>query len=151
MACSAPQGVVQLRDGHFREQGRGGYGPGRGRRGRRGQCEPRPLRLFHCNVLLFDPDRERIDATAREVVKHLQHHGFGARVEEVNALEAYLGSLPGHGYQNVRKPLLHTLNLADLLPLTSIWPGLEQHPCPFYPSGSPSLCYAATQGQRRSA
>ncbi len=101
---------------------------------------------FTCNVLLFDPDRERLDGTAREVVKQLQHRGFGARAEEVNALEAYLGSLPGHGYQNVRKPLLHTLNLADLLPLTSIWPGLEQHPCPFYPPGSPSLCYAATAG-----
>jgi type IV secretion system protein VirB4 len=101
---------------------------------------------FTCNILLFDADRERVDATAREVVKHLQHHGFGARVEEVNAIEAYLGSLPGHGYQNVRKPLLHTLNLADLLPLTSIWPGLEEHPCPFYPPGSPSLCYVATAG-----
>ena len=99
-----------------------------------------------CNVLLLDPDRERLDATAREVVKQLQHHGFGARVEEVNALDGYLGSLPGHGYQNVRKPLLHTLNLADLLPLTSMWPGLEQHPCPYYPPGSPSLCYAATAG-----
>jgi len=101
---------------------------------------------FTCNVLLLDPDRERLDATAREVVKQLQHHGFGARVEEVNALDGYLGSLPGHGYQNVRKPLLHTLNLADLLPLTSIWPGLEPHPCPYYPPGSPSLCYAATAG-----
>lgn len=101
---------------------------------------------FTCNVLLLDADRERLDATSREVVKQLQHHGFGARVEEVNALEAYLGSLPGHGYHNVRKPLLHTLNLADLLPLTSMWPGLEKHPCPYYPPASPSLCYAATAG-----
>src|SRR5205823_2208027 len=31
-------------------------------------------------------------------------------------------------------------------PLTSIWPGLEQHPCPYYPSGSSSLCYVATAG-----
>jgi type IV secretion system protein VirB4 len=101
---------------------------------------------FTCNVVLFDVDRQRLDATMREVVKQLQHHGFGARIEEVNAIEAYLGSLPGHGHHNVRKPLLHTLNLADLLPLTSIWPGLEQHPCPYYPSASPSLCYAATTG-----
>jgi type IV secretion system protein TrbE len=101
---------------------------------------------FTCNVVLFDRDLERLEATSREVVKQLQHHGFGARTEEVNALEAYLGSLPGHGYQNVRKPLLHTLNLSDLLPLTSVWPGLEQHPCPYYPPRSPSLCYAATAG-----
>src|SRR5207245_9355836 len=102
--------------------------------------------LFPCNVLLFEPGRERLDGTAREVAKQLQHHGFGARVEEVNALEAYLGSLPGHGHQNVRKPLLHTLNLADLVPLTSIWPGLEQHPCPSYPAGTPSLSPATTPG-----
>ena len=51
---------------------------------------------FVCNVLLFDAERERLDGTAREVAKQLQHHGFGARVEEVKALEAYLGSLPGH-------------------------------------------------------
>src|SRR5204863_151866 len=46
----------------------------------------------------------------------------------------------------VRRPMLHTLNLADLLPLTSIWPGLECNPCPAYPKGSPSLLYAATAG-----
>src|SRR5437867_13351770 len=79
---------------------------------------------YTCTLLLFDRDRAVLEATAREVLKQLQHHGFGARIEEANALEAWLGSLPGHGYQNVRRPMLHTLNLADLLPLTSIWPGL---------------------------
>jgi type IV secretion/conjugal transfer VirB4 family ATPase len=97
-------------------------------------------------LLLFDRDRAALEANAREVLKQLQHHGFGARIEEANALEAWLGSLPGHGYQNVRRPMLHTLNLADLLPLTSIWPGLETNPCPAYPKGSPSLLYAATAG-----
>lgn len=101
---------------------------------------------YTCTLLLFDRDRAVLDATAREVLKQLQHHGFGARIEEANGLEAWLGSLPGHGYQNVRRPMLHTLNLADLLPLTSIWPGLERNPCPFYPKGSPSLLYAATAG-----
>src|SRR2546428_1121206 len=101
---------------------------------------------YACPLLLFDRDRAVLEATAREVLKQLQHHGFGARIEEANALEAWLGSLPGHGYQNVRRPMLHTLNLADLLPLTSIWPGLEGNPCPAYPKGSPSLLYAATAG-----
>src|SRR5438445_4371530 len=101
---------------------------------------------YTCTVLLHDRDGARLDATAREVLKHLQHHGFGARIEEANSREGWLGSLPCHGYQNVRRPLLHTLNLADLLPLTSIWPGLEANPCPAYPEGSPSLLYAATAG-----
>jgi len=101
---------------------------------------------YTCALLLFAGERAILDATAREVLKQLQHHGFGARLEEANALEAWLGSLPGHGYQNVRRPMLHTLNLADLLPLTGIWPGLEGNPCPAYPTGSPSLLYAATAG-----
>src|SRR5438309_2782712 len=101
---------------------------------------------YTCTVLLYDRDRALLESTAREVTKQLQHHGFGARIEEANALEAWLGSLPGHGYQNVRRPLLHTLNLADLLPLTSVWPGLEHNPCPAYPTRSPSLLYAATAG-----
>src|SRR5437660_725141 len=101
---------------------------------------------YTCTVLLYDRNRELLESTAREVLKQLQHHGFGARIEEANALEAWLGSLPGHGYQNVRRPLLHTLNLADLLPLTSVWPGLERNPCPAYSTGSPSLLYAATAG-----
>src|SRR2546430_10634544 len=71
---------------------------------------------YTCTLLLFDRDRAVLEAAAREVLKQLQHHGFGARIEEANVLEAWLGSLPGHGYQNVRRPMLHTLNLADLLP-----------------------------------
>ncbi|MDQ2695557.1 MAG: hypothetical protein M3Z21_09325, partial [Pseudomonadota bacterium] len=74
------------------------------------------------------------------------NNGFPARIEAVNALEAWLGSLPGHGYQNVRRAPLHTLNLADLLPLTSVWPGRETSPCPFYPPESPPLLVAATAG-----
>lgn len=97
-------------------------------------------------VVLMDENPELVDAAAREVLKAINHAGFGARIEDVNAVEAFLGTLPGHGYPNIRRPLLHTLNLADLLPLTSIWPGLAQHPCPFYPPGSPPLAYAATTG-----
>ena len=67
---------------------------------------------YTSTLLLFDRDRAVLEATSREVLKQLQHHGFGARIEEANALEAWLGSLPGQGYQNVRRPLLHTLNLA---------------------------------------
>jgi type IV secretion system protein VirB4 len=97
-------------------------------------------------VVLMDEIPQLVDAAARDVLKAIRHAGFGARIEDVNAVEAFLGTLPGHGYPNVRRPLLHTLNLADLLPLTSIWPGLAQQPCPFYPPQSPPLAYAATSG-----
>ena len=61
-------------------------------------------------------------------------------------MEAWLGTLPGHLRPNVRRPLIHTLNLADLLPLATVWPGLENNPCPLYPEDSPPLLHAATAG-----
>jgi type IV secretion system protein VirB4 len=97
-------------------------------------------------IVLMDENAELVDTAARNVIKAVNHAGFAARLEDVNAVEAFLGSLPGHGYPNIRRPLLHTLNLADLLPLTSIWPGLAQQPCPFYTPESPPLAYAATTG-----
>lgn len=68
------------------------------------------------------------------------------RASKTSTPSAFLGTLPGHGVPNIRRPLLHTLNLADLLPLTTIWPGLAQQPCPFYPPHSPPLAHAATTG-----
>ena len=53
---------------------------------------------------------------ARRLEKSINALGFAARIETINTLDAYLGSLPGHGVENVRRPLLNSLNLADLLP-----------------------------------
>ncbi len=97
-------------------------------------------------LLLLGEEPDAVEAGARQVMRELQHHGFASRVETINAGEAYLGSIPGHGYRNVRRPLLHTLNLADLLPTTSVFPGLEANPCSFYPHGSPPVFFAETSG-----
>lgn len=83
---------------------------------------------------------------AQYVTKMIANAGFSARVESVNAVEAYLGSMPGNLFANVRRPLVNTLNLAHLLPLTAIWAGPEVHPCPFYPEHSAPLLQAKTDG-----
>jgi type IV secretion system protein VirB4 len=101
---------------------------------------------YTSTILLFEEGEQVLEAATRQICRSLQHHGFAARVEDVNALEAYLGSVPGHGYRNVRRPLIHTLNFADLIPTTSVWPGLEENPCPYYPPESPALLYANTSG-----
>ena len=60
--------------------------------------------------------------------------GFDPRIETINANEAWLGSIPIHGWYDVRKPLVSTRNLVDIMPLTSIWSGLAVNPCPYYPA-----------------
>lgn len=101
---------------------------------------------FTSVLVLMSNDNEELDHHSKYLIKQIEMRGFQARIETINALEAYRGSFPGHGYQNIRRPLIHSLNLADLLPLTSVWPGLENNPCPFYPLHSPALLYAATAG-----
>lgn len=97
-------------------------------------------------LLLAHEDPGLLADTARAIRQVIEQRGFGVRLEDLNAVEAYLGSLPGNTWANVRRPLLHTLNLAHLLPFTSVYPGPEHHPCPFYPPESPPLAWASTDG-----
>lgn len=97
-------------------------------------------------VVLMDEDRTRLEQSARQVEKAINRIGFAARIETINTLDAFLGSLPGHGVENVRRPLINTMNLADLLPTSTIWTGLASAPCPFYPPLSPALMHCVTHG-----
>jgi type IV secretion system protein VirB4 len=97
-------------------------------------------------VVIEDEDKERAEDHAKEVMKLINNLGFSCRIETVNAMESFLGTLPGHATPNVRRPIMHTLNLAHMLPLTSIWSGPAEHPCPFYPPKSPPLFWARTTG-----
>jgi type IV secretory pathway VirB4 component len=66
--------------------------------------------------------------------------------EQAMGVAAWRGSLPGDGYSNVRRIMLHTLNLADMLPITSVWAGLRENPSAMMPKHSPPLLFAATSG-----
>ena len=77
----------------------------------------------------------------------LIRHSFGVLVEHRNAVEAFLGSLPGHGSENVRKPVYHSLNVAHIMPLGSPWMGPLYDPCPFLPAKSPCLMRSGTAGR----
>lgn len=101
---------------------------------------------YTSTVILMDESRPKLEAAAKQIEKALNSLGFVARVETINTMDAYLGSLPGHGTQNVRRPILNGLNLADLLPVSSIWTGETHAPCPLYPPASPPLLHCVTTG-----
>lgn len=107
---------------------------------------------YTSTVVLMDPDAVKLEAATAYLLKVLRYAGFVVRDEDVNAIEAFLGSLPGHGYENVRRPLLHSLNLAHLLPLSSVWQGPESNKCEFYRKlyetdmPVPPLFYGAASG-----
>jgi len=95
-------------------------------------------------IVIFDEDQTRLQEKCEAVRRLIQAEGFGARIETLNATDAFLGSLPGVSYANMREPLINTRNLADLIPLNSVWSGSPVAPCPFYPAGSPPLMQVAS-------
>lgn len=95
-------------------------------------------------IVMFDDDEARLREKTEGVRRLIQAEGFAARIETLNATEAFLGSLPGNWYANIREPLVNTRNLADLVPLNSVWSGSPVAPCPFYPDGSPPLMQVAS-------
>lgn len=93
-------------------------------------------------VTVLDDEEDGAAAKARAVEAALNAQGLVARIEDLNAVEAWLGSLPGEPYADVRRPLVSTLNLADLLPVSAVWAGPMGDQC----LGGPPLATARTTG-----
>jgi type IV secretion system protein VirB4 len=93
-------------------------------------------------VTVCDEDPRRADEKLRLVEKVIQSRDFSVMVETVNAVDAWLGSLPGHGYANVRQPPVSTLNLAHMVPSSAVWAGPERDDH----FGAPPLLYGRTEG-----
>jgi type IV secretion/conjugal transfer VirB4 family ATPase len=91
---------------------------------------------------VWDDDPRVADEKLRLVEKVIQGRDFTCMVESVNAVEAWLGSLPGHAYANVRQPPVSTLNLAHMIPLSAVWAGPERDEH----LGAPPLFFARTEG-----
>jgi type IV secretion system protein VirB4 len=97
-----------------------------------------------CVVVIRGKDDEELDYRAREVTKIFEFRGFAAKIEKRNGFEAFIGSLPGHGYENVRRPMINSLNYSDIIPTTTDWTGKEFCPSGHFPPNSPALIQAAS-------
>jgi len=93
-------------------------------------------------ITLADTDRAGVEEQVRAVERIVNGLGFTTIRESINAVEAWLSSLPGQVYANVRQPLVHTLNLAHLMPLSSVWAGPARNDH----LGGPPLLHAQTGG-----
>ncbi len=93
-------------------------------------------------ITVWDENPRIADERLRLVEKVIQGRDFTCMVETVNAVDAWLGSLPGHVYANVRQPPVSTLNVAHMIPLSAVWagPARDAH------LGAPPLFFARTEG-----
>lgn len=93
-------------------------------------------------LVVWDEDPQRAEAKLRLAEKVIQARDFTCVLERANAVDAWLGGLPGHAYANVRQPPISTLNLAHMIPASAVWSG---------PAGNshlqgPPLFQARTEG-----
>lgn len=100
-------------------------------------------------VLMYeDKDLEQANYAIKELSQYLEQSGFACVREDVNAFDAYLGTIPGHGSCNIRRVFLSSINLAHVLPLHTIWAGAPfSATASLLPPQSPPVFYAATTGK----
>lgn len=93
-------------------------------------------------LTIWDTDPAVAAEKLRLAEKIIMGRDFTCMIEGMNAIEAWLGSLPGHVYANVRQPPISTLNLAHLIPLSAVWAGAERDDH----FGDAPLLYGKTEG-----
>ena len=78
-------------------------------------------------VTVLDAAPAVADEKLRMVERVIQGRGFVTIPETLNAVDAWLSSIPGNAYANVRQPIVSTLNLAHMMPLSAVWAGPEKN------------------------
>jgi len=78
-------------------------------------------------ITVLDRDPTTADERLRAVERTIQSRGFVTIAETLNAVDAWLSSIPGHAYANVRQPIISTLNLAHLMPVSTVWAGPQRN------------------------
>ncbi len=94
---------------------------------------------YSCNIVLHHEDENEVKRRSEIVVTTLEEMGFKTRNETINSEEAFLSTIDGNIYKNKRRALISTENLADLLPISGFWHGLDHHPSQLYPEKSNSM------------
>ena len=96
--------------------------------------------------ILRDANLERGQERAHALLQVLRDQGFTGSLETFNATDAFIGSLPGHGYANLRRPIVSSRNVAHLFPVSMPWRGDPVCPNPIFPDHSPALTCVRTRG-----
>ena len=78
-------------------------------------------------LTVLDTDATAADEKLRMAERVIQGRGFVTIPETLNAVEAWLSSIPGNAYANVRQPIVSTLNLAHMMPVSAVWAGPEKN------------------------
>lgn len=103
---------------------------------------------WSCEIVLMGDNLEILNEAAKVLSRFAEAQGFVCLKEDINALDAWLGTIPGHGSSNVRRIFMNGFNLAHVLPLHTLWAGNSfSDKSSLLPANSPPVFYADTAGK----
>jgi type IV secretion system protein TrbE len=93
-------------------------------------------------ILVMDEDVEIVEKKAKAVRQEFVNLGMDAKIEDLNAVDAWLGCIPGNVGRFIRRPIISTGNLVHMMPISNVWAGPERNE---HLKG-PVLLYTQTDG-----
>ena len=79
--------------------------------------------FYTCTLIVDGDSVDEVEERVDIISKTINNMGFITIEESINSVEAFLGSIPGNITNNVRMPILNTVTLSHLLPVSSVWGG----------------------------
>ena len=98
--------------------------------------------LFSMAVIVMHDDEDEAETMAKQVSQLFADIGLKAKIEAINAVDAWMGCIPGAIGRNIRMPLISAGNLVHMMPLASIWAGPQKNKH----LDGPPLIYTQTMG-----
>lgn len=83
---------------------------------------------------------------AHALVHQLERHRLRAEIDRWNALQAYLGHLPGNAWANARRFFQPLAAAATLVPLSTPWRGVDRCPHPRFAGHGPLAVVESAAG-----
>ena len=98
--------------------------------------------FYTCTLIVDGDSIDEVEERVDIISKTINNMGFITIEESINSVEAFLGSIPGNITNNIRMPILNTVTLSHLLPVSSVWGGdsWNKH------LNAPPLIYTKTKG-----
>ena len=99
-------------------------------------------------VMVWDPILKNAKKKADLIKTIINSEGFTCKEETFNALESFIGMLPGQDYANYRALPVMTNTLAHVVPLSSVWAGFRhnEHTQQVTGVGTPHLVCSTAEG-----
>ncbi|EGN66680.1 conjugal transfer protein TrbE [Fusobacterium animalis 11_3_2] len=98
--------------------------------------------FYTCTLIVDGDSIDEVEERVDVISKTINNMGFITIEESINSVEAFLGSIPGNITNNIRMPILNTITLSHLLPVSSVCGGdsWNKH------LNAPPLIYTKTKG-----